>query len=76
MKKGIVKAMNCDGCGIGGYYVDIEAEGKTERYFACWQDESTARTYLFLIRHMWDLVGKNVTFMNAGCDIVSISIAA
>ena len=76
MKKGIVKAMNCDGCGIGGYYVDIEAEGKTERYFACWQDESTLGSYLFLIRHMWNLVGKSVVFTNAGRDIVSISIAA
>lgn len=73
MKQGIVRANGCDECGVGGCFVDIENNnGRIERFYACWLDESTLSAYLFLIRNMHSLLNKPVRYDNAGDDLLFI----
>ena len=72
MKTGIVKSLDRDGYGLGGYCVEIETGGVTESYTACWLNETTAASFEFLARNELNLLERVVQFCNLGNDLVFI----
>ncbi len=74
MKQGILKKLGYDDKSFGCYFVDIECQGQTKRYYACWQDRLTRSVCEYIRKHFDNLTDREVAFRNVGDDLVSLCV--